>query len=174
MQETNPHKNTEVDDIVDESLYYKTFFGKSAAYYEKIYKRMLGGESIIFNPYACFLSVFWMAYRKMYVELVVFVLAVGMLNNFILLVMGFYPYIWTALLAVIFAGCYANIFYMKKAERTMKRARESYRNTEEQLDYIEHEGGVSFIGPVIVLAVIVIVTIVFIYLVDYIIERFYI
>ena len=115
-----------------------------------------------------------MAYRKMYVELVVFVLAVGMLNNFILLVMGFYPYIWTALLAVIFAGCYANIFYMKKAERTVKRARESYRNTEEQLDYIEHEGGVSFIGPAIVLAVIVIVTIVFIYLVDYIIERFYI
>jgi len=173
MQENDQNKETELDDIFDESLYYKTFFGKDAAYYEKIYKRMLSGESIIFNPYAFLLSIFWLPYRKMYVELVVFVLGIGLLNNFIMLVMGFYPYVWTILMGVIFAGCYANVFYMKKAERTVRRAKESYHNTQDQLDFLENEGGVSFAGPAIVLAVIILILIGLVFLINYIENLYY-
>jgi len=171
MQEED--NNTALDSIFEEGIYHKTFFGKDAAYYEKIYKRMLAGESIIFNPYAFLLSVFWMAYRKMYVELVVFILGIGFLNNFVLIVMGLYTYKWIALMAVVFAGCYANIFYMKKAERTIKRARETYNNTKEQLDYIESEGGVSFIGPAIVGVVVIIVAVGIVFLTGYIESLYY-
>jgi len=147
------------EDIIDESLYYRTFFGKSADYYEKIYKRLLDGESVIFNPYAFFFNVFWLAYRKMYVELIILVLGIGFLNNFILFVLGIYTYKATLFIGVLLAGCYGNVFYMKKAQRTVKRAKEMYLNTEAQLDNIEQEGGVSLVGPVVVAFTIFVLTI---------------
>jgi len=153
MSENERDKAGQLDNIIDESQYYRTFFGKSAAYYEKIYKRMLEGRSFIFNPYAFFFSIFWMAYRKMYVELIVFILAIALLNNFALFIMGVYTYKATTATAVLFAGLYANVFYMKKAQRTVKRATESYINTEQRLDFLEQEGGVSYIGPVVVACV---------------------
>lgn len=147
------------EDIIDESLYYRTFFGKSADYYEKIYKRLLKGESIIFNPYAFLFSIFWLAYRKMYVELIILVLGIGFLNNFVLFVLGIYTYTTTAAFGIILVGCYGNVFYMKKAQRTVKRAKEMYLNTEAQLDNIEQEGGVSLVGPVVVAFTIFVLTI---------------
>lgn len=157
MQESDQKNNTELDSIFDESVLYRTFFGKNADYYEKIYNKMLNGASIVFNPYAFLFSVFWIAYRKMYMEAIVFIMGLAFLNNFAMLVFGLYIYTVIIFMGMVFAGCYANIFYMKKAERVVGRAKESYNNRKDQLDYIEQEGGVSFIGPVVVVGAIVLV-----------------
>ena len=153
MIQNNPEKDSHLDDIIEDSLYYKTFFGRSSDYYEERYDRFCTGESVTFNPYAFFLGVFWLSYRKMYIELIIWFLIVTVIESILFFAIDIdnpsldrlFNLFWLGII-----GCSANYFYFIKARRTVSKAKEMYANTGEQLDYLEREGGTSYIGPVIV------------------------
>ncbi|MDR1505294.1 MAG: DUF2628 domain-containing protein [Prevotella sp.] len=163
-------ENSLLDDIIDDKLYYRTFFGKDPDYYEERYEKMLAGSATVFNAYAFFLGFFWLAYRKMYVEIAALVGIMVVIECIMIFALGIDDpsidrvtnFIWA-----IIIGLYANTFYFKKAERTVRQAKEMYANTGDQLDYVEKEGGVSAIGPWIVGAVFVAIVIGTMLLYDY-------
>ncbi len=142
-----------LDDIVDDNMFYRTYFGKSSDYYAERYEKISAGETVIFNSYAFFLGFFWLAYRKMYVELVGIMLVVAIMDTLLLFVLEIDNPSLDRILNIIWAGImgsFANYFYIRKAKRVVETAKNTYTNTSDQLDYLEKEGGVSYIGPVIV------------------------
>jgi len=142
-----------LDDAIGESIYYKTFFNKSANYYEERYNRFInGGEKFIFNPYAFFLGFFWLSYRKMYIEMIVLFLILIVIECTLFLGFDIDSTSFENLLKILCAltiGGSANYFYFKRAKRTVDQAKEMYANMGDQLDYIERKGGTSYISPII-------------------------
>lgn len=153
--ETKLEHNSELDNIIEDRIYYSTFFGKSVEYYQDRYERFSEGTKATFNPYAFVFGAFWIAYRKMYVELIIFMLAIIALQTILIVTVNL-EIGWSGklLFAGIVGGC-ANYFYFKKATRTVTKAKEMYANITDQLDYIKKEGGVSYVS-VIVLGIIII------------------
>lgn len=154
MVRDNLENTPNLDDIIEDSLYYQTFFGESSDYYEERYNRFeTAGEKFIFNPYAFFLGFFWLSYRKMYIEIVIILLITLTIESLLIFVLDIdNPSLDRAfnILWMVIIGGGANHLYFKKAKKTVIKAKEMYVNTGEQLDYLEREGGTSYVGPVIV------------------------
>lgn len=172
QEEENIEKYSELEDIINDDIYYETYFGTDTEYYMKRSKKILNGKLFVFNFYAFFFGSLWLLYRKMYVEAVVFLLitiALDVFNYFVFdsdkITQWIIKITWSIIL-----GCYANIYYIKKTQRMVERAKEAYSNTSERLDYLEKEGGVSLIAPAILIGIMVILTIVGIFFYDYIAE----
>lgn len=157
MLENEHNKETsleDIDEIIGEKLYYKTFFKKDADYYEERLEKIKAGQSVYFNPYAFFLGFLWLAYRKMYMEILVLIGAMAAIDCTLYFIFSIDNPSLDRIINIIWAitiGCFANLFYMKKADRIIEKAKTTYNNTSDQLDYIEKAGGVSSIAPVIVI-----------------------
>ncbi|MBK5722054.1 DUF2628 domain-containing protein [Dysgonomonas sp. Marseille-P4677] len=170
MLPNTQEQDTLLDDIIEDTMYYRTFFGNESSYYEERRERLLAGSSTVFNPYAFFLGFFWMAYRKMYVEILVLAAVTTIIECLIYFAFEIdNPSVDRVvnLVWAIIVGLYANTFYIKKATRTIEQAKEMYANTSDQLDYVEKQGGTSAIGPVIVGIVIAVIFFGLIFLEDY-------
>lgn len=153
MLQNTQEQNSLLDDIVEDTMYYRTFFGKDADYYEERRERLLAGTATVFNPYAFFLGFFWMAYRKMYLELIVLTVVMGLIECLLLFVFDVDNPTLDRMLNLFWAigiGVFANTFYLKKATRTVDKAKQMYAGTGDQLDYLEKEGGTSAIGPLVI------------------------
>lgn len=153
MLQNTQEQDSLLDDIVEDTIYYRTFFGKASDYYEERRERLLAGSATVFNPYAFFLGFFWMAYRKMHIELLVLVAITIVFECLLLFVFNIdNPAVDRVVNLAwgITVGLYANTFYFKKGTRTIEQAKEMYANTGDRLDYVENQGGTSAIGPIIV------------------------
>ncbi len=170
MQPNTQEQDSLFDDIVEDTMYYRTFFGREADYYGERRLRMQAGATTVFNPFAFFLGFFWMAYRKMYVELLVLAaitIAIESLLSFALEIDNSGQERALNMLWAIAIGFCANIFYFKKATRTINQAKGMYVNTGDQLDYVEKQGGTSVISVVIVGIVLLIIVLGSIFLEEY-------
>ncbi|MDR2954588.1 MAG: DUF2628 domain-containing protein [Prevotella sp.] len=145
---------SQLDDIIEDRVYYTTFFGDSADYYQERYDRFLRGEKFIFNFYAFLFGVSWLAYRKLYPEAIILFSATLIVDVILLLFFDLFNNSllsnFTMLLWAGIAGYLANYIYLRKAQRTVIQAKEVYTNTGEQQDYLEREGGTSYIGLIVI------------------------
>ncbi|MDR2951175.1 MAG: DUF2628 domain-containing protein [Prevotella sp.] len=155
MQENEQSQNLSIeniDEIVDESLYYRTFFNKDPDYYIERYEKITAGQNVVFNGYAFFFGFLWLAYRKMYVEILALIAIMATIDCIFIFALEIDNSGLDRVINIIWAvtiGCFANLFYIMKAKRTIQKAKEAYNNTGDQLDYIEKTGGVSVIAPIV-------------------------
>lgn len=146
----------DIEDINEEML-YDTFFGNESGYYKNRLMRMRNGTNAIFNGYAFFLGVLWFAYRKMYVEVAIIILALIILQV-LLELSGFVNTgidKLSTLICAFILGYTGNYLYIKKAIRTVEKAKEIYINPGDRLTFLEKEGGVSILMPILLVAGIV-------------------
>lgn len=170
-QEVELRENLELDDIVDDEIYYQNFFGeKGAGYYSKRLKRVEDGEVALFNVYAFFFSFLWMAYRKMYFEILI-----------LSLVLIFTGVIWygifeidniafdklTNLLWSLAIGAFSNYFYMKKARKTVEKTKETYNSLSDRVGYLKKVGGTSLISLFLCLFILLALSFLVLFLEDY-------
>jgi len=137
--------------------HYRLFFGKRADSYMEVVKKIANGKKFVFNVPAFFLGMFWMAYRKMYREIVVvfvFLALEGFVEAMILEAYGVpeentsiidlvITIIWSVLL-----GFYSNYLFVAMANREISKVLELNLPEEEADALIAKNGGTSFIGVV--------------------------
>lgn len=167
----------ELDDIVDDEIYYRSFFGeKQADYYIERLRRIENGEVALFNVFAFFFSSLWMAYRKMYLELLILLLILMLTEVFWYFVFGIdnsgFDKITNLLWSLVIGG-FANYFYMKKARRTVTKAKETYTSLNDRLDYIKRIGGTSILSLSLFILFFIVLVLLVLFLEDYAMNSYY-
>lgn len=149
-QEIAEKESLELDEFVDDEIYYQSFFGeKEAGYYSKRFKRVEDGEVALFNVYAFFFSFLWLAYRKMYFEILILFLVLVFTGIIWYWILGIDNVAFdkiTNLLWSLAIGGFANYFYMKKARRTVEKAKETYNGLSNRIEYLKKVGGTSLLS----------------------------
>ena len=142
--------------------YYKEFFGGEDEYYLNIVRSYNNGRKLIFNPYAFFLGLFWMLYRKMYrtifiwfLIVIVIEIIVGFLYDHYLIsdkVYTAYDY-GSRFLSGSILGFFGNKFYKKEAERKISKIVANTVSEEEIMTEIGNKGGTTLIPHLIIVII---------------------
>lgn len=125
------------------------FIGDNAPFYLEKWKLHFDTTCKGWNWAAAFFGIEWMAYRKMYLEAVLFFAVV-----FFVSIVGalFLPVVFGDLFGYgfrILLGAFGNTLYRKKALRTLRRT--AIENDSERLKVLSQRGGVSTISVVVVI-----------------------
>ena len=146
---------------MDKNFYLRYFFGPQADYYDSVAEDLHEGTSR-FNIAAFFLGVFWMAYRKMYVytaALYGFLFAEGLAENWLIPELSqTYGYMVASNLVIgSIIGFFGNRLYIGFARRRVAQligdVPADAPPTPELVARLRRAGGVSWVGPVVVFAV---------------------
>lgn len=137
---------------------YKNYFQHNSDYYLEQIEGSNGRGKYTFNAAAFFFGVFWMAYRKMYLHVLIILgisYAIGvileMLLNFSVISNELYELIDGLSVPVwgIVIGLIANRLYILKSQKTVNKILAENSNEEQVNELINKEGGTSWIGPII-------------------------
>jgi len=121
----------------------ETFIGKNSFFYLHEWKTHSNSSFKGWNWAAAVFSIEWMSYRKMYLEAVLFFLAVAFVSIVIGLVSGHDGTLVGQAFRVL-AGIFGNAIYRKKALRTLRKT--IYMDEPSRLAYLQAKGGVSIAG----------------------------
>lgn len=146
-------------------IYYKHFFGRNSDRYLEIAQQVNQGKVIVFNFYAFILGIFWMLYRRMYLEASIFmvcVFGVGIVESILSEFYGiglekgtgrilFESLIWSTLF-----GCLSNYVYVQKANREIKKILKGSLSKGDKEHKIVKSGGVSLTAHIIMVFAIII------------------
>lgn len=126
------------------------FFGKQSEYYLELWKLRQQGNYIHFNVAAFFLGFFWLGYRRMYLVLLLGVLALfgeTLIEQSILgeeLEQNQGLTIGLALIHASLFGVFGNAVYLWDAERKMRKVLRQQLPKEETLVRLRKAGGTSW------------------------------
>ncbi|HEX8425331.1 DUF2628 domain-containing protein [Hymenobacter sp.] len=145
--------NTEIQDE-----YAWVFFGRNSEYYLQLWQLRQQGKFIHFSFAAFFLGLFWLAYRRMYLVVSLFILVVFVESLLEEAVTG-KPREQAAdvLASIIYAslfGLFGNTAYLWDAERKMRKVLRRNLPREEMLVALQRAGGTSlWVLPAFILVV---------------------
>jgi len=138
---------------------YESFFQKSKNYYlERLKNFLYFNDKISFSPYAFFFSYMWLAYRKMYLEIIVSMFVLGIVEVIISLFIDLSGA--DRIIGIIYAtifGFTGNYFYLLKAKRKVAYADSNYENIDDKINYLNKRGGVSYIAPILLIIILVLI-----------------
>lgn len=156
-----------MDDLLDEEMLpvdvlamrnFRTFVGKNDDFYSAKKYEMNSGKFISFNIGAAFFGLFWLLYRKMYIELVL-LMAFMLLETIVVgyyvevqnvghEVLGYYDLGGRIFYAVLL-GFGANYLYIKYCARMIEKI--SMASTDEEMlnSDLRKRGGTSIVGVLI-------------------------
>lgn len=142
---------------------YEAYFQKNKPYYLDRLERYRNGQKYSFNPFTFLFGLFWMLYRKMYIEAVVIILVLGVESFLEELILPedlgreteqLVNIISTIVLATI-VGFIGNYLYLRKAHKVVEKAKAELAGSEEQVAFLRKQGGVSHLFLAIILVVII-------------------
>ena len=142
--------------------YYKAFFGGDDEYYLNIIRSYNNGRKLIFNPYAFFIGLFWMLYRKMYRTIFIWFAAVIVIEIVMSTLYDYYFISDTAYMVYDFGsrfvaasilGFFGNKFYQKEAERKISKIVANTESEEEIITKIGNKGGTTLIPHLIIVII---------------------
>ncbi len=151
--------------MTEEIELYETFFQKSKPYYIDIWTKFKTENRFTFNAFAFLFGIFWLMYRKMYLEAIVVliaIIAVGIFENLILpdditqSTEKAINFVVTIAIATV-VGFLGNYLYMRKADKIVQDAKIKYPDNEEQKELLTKKGGVNFLFLAVILALIVVI-----------------
>ncbi|MCU0438284.1 MAG: DUF2628 domain-containing protein [Raineya sp.] len=135
-------------------------FKRYYKYNSDYYIRQLIYKQHDFNLAAAFLGLFWLAYRKMYLEILIIciitffeILAIKILfhSDFISIHQAGIIKKVSIAIGIFILGAYANQLYISKSRKVVQKIILEYSNSKLALEVAEEKGGVSWIAPIIVL-----------------------
>ena len=142
---------------------FEEYFQKNKSYYSGKLEKYKSGQRFSFNVFAFFFGVFRFLYRKMYVEAIIIIFALileGFLESIILT--NKFEQDQSAIVNILgtiiiwsIIGFLGNYFYLRKAEKTIKYAKQNYSNNELLKKYLKKKGGVSFVFLLVIIVVII-------------------
>ena len=138
--------------------YLSAFFGRQPDYYLNRYKSFQSGKKFIFNPAAWFFGVFWLLYRKLWVEafILLFIgLVIQLFFEWLLLDYDTQMMIYTYFPASIILGFLANYFYLIHSERAVNKILHETTDEDKRIRQLKRTGGVNLIVPVIFILILV-------------------
>lgn len=141
---------------------YENYFQSNSDYYIEQMEKFENGNKFTFNVVAFFLGVFWMAYRKMYIHIVIVfgILFTEMLIEEMLLDFGVISYavyeiidlismfVWSFLMATL-----SNRFYISKTKKDLYKILSENQDNEVRSKLISKKGGVNSYAPLILIAI---------------------
>jgi hypothetical protein len=135
----------------------ETFIGKNSYFYLDKWKTHSDSKLKGWNWAAAFFSIEWMAYRKMYVEALLYFLIVvtvsvtiGMTFDVLRVNVGFDSNLVGQTFRIL-AGIFGNAIYRKKALRVLRKT--INKSEAEKLACLQAKGGVSIAGVVVCLVI---------------------
>jgi hypothetical protein len=144
----------------------ETYLGSQSQYYLDYYDQYQEGQKASFNFAAFLVAALWMMYRKMWIEILVFMgaaVSIDLIIEFLLDQFGMKPQLIeyisfgsNILLSLIFAT-YANYFYIKKAERDIRSVTRKTDNEDERIELLQQKGGTTWIPFIIILVGVLVV-----------------
>ncbi|RNI24538.1 DUF2628 domain-containing protein [Rufibacter latericius] len=154
----------------DQEDFYRAYFGTEADYYLNKLAQYQAGTKFTFNIAAFFFGLFWMLYRKMYLQALILVLILfvesfllgqavkyygfsqtnaGLLNNF-------FTVAWST--AIGFLG---NWLYLRQAQARVTRALQTEPNEQAAVNRLSVEGGFTLLPHILVAAIIMVSLVVY-------------
>ena len=148
----------------EHKIEYENYFQSNSDYYLEQMAKIDSGKKFTFNIAAFFLGIFWMAYRKMYIHIVIVfgIIFAEMLIEEMLLDFGVISYavyetidslsmfIWSFLFATL-----SNGLYISKTKKEIRKILNENENTKIQNELISKKGGVNSFAPFILLLIII-------------------
>ncbi len=135
--------------------YLQVYFQAESNYYSYVYLRYLNGKKITFNLMAFFIGFFWMLYRKLYVQGLIYILTVVlMFFGWQFLIKKYqledqvvlYAFYGMNLLFSLFTGFVGNYIYMRHMEKNLEAVLVKTANEEERIAQLNKKGGVSVLS----------------------------
>lgn len=132
---------------------YEDFFQQSNSYYLEQLDHYQNGRKYRFNYTALLFGIFWFLYRKMYLEFFIIFIILQIeayVENAILVnLIGTEQTKLVKLLVtisfLIILGIIGNNLYLRKANRIVQKAEESFNDYEEQKRFLQRKGGTSYV-----------------------------
>lgn len=137
--------NNRKDTIKDEE-FYRAYFGKDSDYYIGVLKQKGEGRGSRFNIYAFLFGLLWIAYRKMYIVAIAYLLLTLMINKFIRnqgVESDAYSFALSFGLATVL-GLFGNNIYIWNATKNIERVKKVYTNDKDIETYLSKTGGTSY------------------------------
>lgn len=124
------------------SINLKLFIGKNADYYiEKWDKADNQARFAGWNWAAFFLGVFWLAYRKMYRYMFIFILLSILVGSLPIGGSAYTPLFWMILL-----GLFGNTLYYKHTKQKVSIVKQQYQSTKEMETNLKKIGGIKWLA----------------------------
>lgn len=157
-QDSNKKQNVKTEYINDSSKNYtdeelNLFLEKNQLYYmEKFRVIESTGSKVSWNWCSFLISGYWMFYRKMYIQAILYIVA-----NFVL---GLIPFIgWIGNIALwICAGLFGNYFYLEHVKKQFCEI--SCADSSNRSMLIQKRGGTNIVIPIILLIIPVVIGII--------------
>ena len=152
------------EEATDYDRFFRIFFNKGEVLYMDCLNQVNAGRKMMFNVFAFLFGIYWMAYRKMYIEIIVLMFTLGIIDQILLLALGetlitFYGLVGIAQMVIL--SLTANYFYIQKAKRTMEKATSMYAEEDDIENYLRRKGGVNGWAPLILLILTLLVSVFF-------------
>ena len=139
---------------------FANYFQENADYYLEQMEGFKERGRYSFSGSAFFLGIFWMAYRKMYLQIaIIFGLIYAetfigeMLRNLNVISFDAYEIIdkLSMLIWGIVIGSISNRLYISKSQKTVKKILDENTNQEQIIELLSKKGGINWIAPFILL-----------------------
>jgi len=144
--------------------YYEAYFGDECSYYLPVMIDFERGKKFTFNGWAFWLGMFWQLYRKLYVMILIFVIAVfveSTIENWAISSMGLnglsktlINFITTLIFGTIY-GYTGNYFLMRKAHDKIAQVLATETDEELILEKLKKAGSGNSLGLILLLVFIV-------------------
>jgi len=142
---------------------YKLFFADKEDYYLDVLKSFNKGRRVRFSPYAFFLGIFWLFYRKMYLTVfTLFLIGIAeglftdlLYENYLISDQTYEGLdiisriLWAAVL-----GFFGNKFYILEANRKISRVLDKNLSEEETIAKLSKVGGTTLIPHLIIVVLV--------------------
>lgn len=150
----------------DNKELYENYFQENADYYINQMKKFNQRGRCSFSIPAFFLGFFWMAYRKMYIHVLI-ITGIIIAETYIEEALYEYGFIsfetYEAIDAIsriawaIAIGFLANRLYITKSQKVINRIMEEHSDKEHRIQALTKKGGTSLLGPILLLVGIVLI-----------------
>ena len=139
----------------------REFIGSNAEFYlEKWAKTASPGSAVSWNWAAFFLSGYWLAYRKMYLNVIIWFIVVAGLGG-IMIATEFHHFFWTAIIELVLLcinvglGMYGNALYYRHMRKKIQKWRDE--PTLHSKTSLPELGGTGWIGVILLIVLNVII-----------------
>lgn len=142
----------DIEKCCKDQIYYDAYFGKQSPYYVRVINNLNSGKSTVWNGFAFFFGIGWLLYRKMFLEASIVVAVMILIDLFLDPFIDTNSISYNRFLAIIYGfsiGYFGNMFYVKKANKTISEAKQKFNDDDQILTYLQAKGGTSIISAVI-------------------------
>lgn len=149
-------------EILSDLSHYHTFFQERSSYYIDKVNKYKEGKKFTFNIAAFFFGFIWFTYRKMYLEaflLFLFIVVEGIIEASILSTLSQEESSAVGLVMTVLMGAalgfLGNYLYIRKAERTIRKALQKENDPQKIDEYLHRKGGTSYLFIIAILVMVI-------------------